>query len=238
MIANIYLKKMWIGSNLKGIREFEKLSTYNMFSFEDLPPINQELTNDFHWLKSAIKSTELRNQELIFLEDIRILDCIKGVDYSEDIKKIEEQLCEFGIELPKEISNFFCLPEVNCRIRSSTDNFYELGDFIEIISADQTYYMLHFYSDSQYCMLWYICFREDGSHFIVATHKLYGHKYSFNYNEEFKEDSHFIGYYCANSFKEFIYRYDIEQRIWFKINWYKDELNEDEQEYVNHYLKK
>jgi len=238
MANNDYLEKMWIGSNLTGIREVAELSTFNLFQFEDLPPIKKELTNDFIWLKPVIKSGKLRHQEFKISEEMRATDLGKGNDYSESIIKLEKQLREFGIELPQEIITFFSTPDINGRIRSTTDNFYELGDFIDVIRADQHYYMLHFYSDSQYCFLWYICFREDGSHFIIATPKLYGHKDdNFDYNEMLSDYSPSIGYFCANSFKEFIYHYNLEQRIWLKTNWYEEEFAEDEQEYVNHYLK-
>ncbi|MEZ4851332.1 MAG: hypothetical protein R3B93_22500 [Bacteroidia bacterium] len=43
-----------------------------------------------------------------------------------------------------------------------------------------------------------------------------------------------MGYICATSFKEFIYWFDMENRIWLKL-WYVAELDEVEEAYIRHY---
>ncbi len=233
-----FFQKAWIGSDIEGIRESKKRSTYNRFVFDELPSIPENLDNSFTWLRPVLKGKELRHTELSFMEEIRSKHYGEGVDLSEDIIRIESELKSYAIQLPAEIKIFFGNPDINGRIRSTTDCYWQLGNFVEAISADQLYYFLHFMSDSQGCLFWYICFDQTGNHFIMASPKLYGHPDQESYNAEIATQESIIGYYCADSFKKFIYRYDIEQRIWLKTHWYLSEFDSAEQEYVNHYLTK
>ncbi|MEM7371988.1 MAG: hypothetical protein AAF587_25455 [Bacteroidota bacterium] len=57
----------------------------------------------------------------------------------------------------------------------------------------------------------------------------------FRCNKE--EGAEEIGYYCAPSFEEFIYRFWIENEIWFKTIWDKVELSQEEQQYANFFKK-
>lgn len=226
-------QKAWIGSDIKGIRESQKQNTYNWFVFDELPPIPKDLDNSFTWLKAVLKGKELRHTELSFMEEIRSKHYGVGVDLSADMARLESELKTYTIKLPEEIKIFLCNPGINGRIRSTTDCYWKLGDFIGVIAADQVYYTLRFMSDSQGCLFWYICFDQSGNHFIMASPKLYGHKNQEEHNQELENSEPLIGYYCAHSFKEFIYRYDIEQRIWLKTQWYLVDLDSAEQEYVN-----
>jgi hypothetical protein len=228
-------RKAWIGSAIKGIRESEKRNTYDWFAFDKLPPIPKNLDNSFTWLKPVLKGKELRHTELSFMEEIRGKHYGEGVDFSEDIVRLESELKSYTIKLPEEIRIFFCNTGINGRIRSTTDCYWKLGDFIGVIAADQVYYILRFMSDSQGCLFWYICFDQTGNHFIMASPRLYGHENQEEHNQYVENSETLIGYYCADCFKEFIYRYDIEQRIWLKTHWYIADLESAEQEYVNSY---
>ena len=72
----------------------------------------------------------------------------------------------------------------------------------------------------------------------MASPRLYGHEDQEEHNKDVGNSEPLVGYYCADCFKEFIYRYDIEQRIWLKTHWYLANLDSDEQEYTNHCLQK
>lgn len=240
MDTNLF-KKAWFGSCIKGARELEEENTYDKFSYEELPPIRKDLTIDFSWLPPFISGHELIYPGMQSMEDSRIKDSNRGVDFGEKLNRLEKELNDYSISLPNEIKIFFTTKTINSRIRSTTDNYFELSDYVEVIKDVETFYLIHFMSDSQYCLLWYICFDQKGNHFIGASTNLYGHEKNNNlYDDEGEEEScdfkPKIGYYCAENFLEFIYRYNIEQRIWFKTRWFRAELNRAEKDYIQHYL--
>lgn len=221
----------WVGQALAGVREMEAMQTYGHFSTADLPPVPMNLSADFAWLSPVLTGAALRNPNFKAIEDIKAMYAGEGMDGAEAIARAQQQLKALGISLPEEIVTFFCAPGINGRIASSTDNFWDIGEEIAVIQGDVTYYLLRFFADSQYTVLWYICFTQEGGHCIVASPNAFG----TGEDTRKPEEKPLIGYRCAASFLEFIYRYDIEQRIWYKSGWYDLPLTVEERAYLDHY---
>lgn len=215
-MSNITLPKGWLFSNIEGVREDDEFSTYCLFDYETLPKIEVELDDEFNWLKN--KPKYLNEEDWAF-------------DFDNQLGKFQEEAKSKGLVIPKSFVNFLCNENLIRKIRSNTDCYFELGDFIEEI-PDTGLYVIHFLSDSQYCAFWYLCLDKKGNHSVMASSNLFGHK-SKDY-DEFREVDSETGYVCASSFSEFIYRFWIENEICFK-NYDKEKLNEIEQYYCNHY---
>jgi hypothetical protein len=99
-------------------------------------------------------------------------------------------------------------------------------------------HLIHFLSDSQWCVHWYIHIDCLGKEFVVATPDAYGFEFeSPGENVAIdlaKEDTRF----CASTFTEFIYRFWLENEIWFALARDKRPLTAIEQAYVDHYSAK
>ncbi len=243
-----YFKTAWDYIDLKGIREEE--STYYMFTYENLPPIPYKLDNNFLWLKPFKRYDSFQIEGLEQTDKIINRDD-DGVDLSKELITLQAQAFDFGFELPPELVYFLTTPELNKKIKSPTACYFDVGECIEKIETEtETYFLMRFMMDQQSVLFWYLCFNSEGEYCIISTPKSYGSQSSKRENDDLrreilendnfkKEDLeviHLVGYYCASSFKEFIYRINLENNLWYKLSWYKAPFDEEEEAYMQHYL--
>lgn len=213
------LKKGWIFTDIDGIREAndEEPSTYYLFDYDELPPIEMELDDDFNWLKPYPQYLSEEDWEY---------------DFKEELKSLQAEALSKGLLMPKSFLTLMNQADLLRRIRSNTDCYFELGNVIEEIPETNGLYFIHFLSDSQYCSFWYLCLDKKGNHCVVVSGNLYGHEAEDF--EEFRDLYDEVGYFCSPSFKEFIARFWLENEICFKT--YDDEeLNEIENRYAQYY---
>lgn len=104
-------------------------------------------------------------------------------------------------------------------------------------------HLVHFLSDSQSCSHWYLNILPGGVSAVLTSPDLYGLKIE---NSDWIETpscrleridlSGLEFAYCAPSFSEFLYRFWIENEIWFALaDKRKRRLNTLELDYVGHY---
>ncbi|HYM01258.1 MAG TPA: hypothetical protein VEZ90_20025, partial [Blastocatellia bacterium] len=67
------MKTGWFGFDLPGYREFPVATTYGMFSYEDLPPLQTSLLEDLHWLESVGQEEGPLASSIFFARFPRIL---------------------------------------------------------------------------------------------------------------------------------------------------------------------
>lgn len=215
------LKKAWIFTTIKGVREIKGFATYHIFDYDKLPPIEIELDDEFNWLKP-------------YPEHLNEKDW--AYDFREQLEILQKDANSKGLLIPKSFIEFMSRGNLLRKIRSNTNSYFELGDYIAEIPNTNGLYLLHFLSDSQYCRLWYLCLDKEGNSCILTSYKVYGHtKGSHENYEDDDENEYGIDYFCSPTFKDFIYRFWIENEIWFKI--YKQtQLDDIEQRYIKHYL--
>lgn len=209
----IPLKKGWFFTDIEGIRDVDESSTYYLFDYEELPPIEIELDENFDWLKPYPEQINKEDWEY---------------DFSKEIEKLKNDADKKGLEIPNSFLNFMSNGALIRRIRSNTDCYFEFGDYIEEVPETNGMNFIHFMSDSQYCGFWYLCLDKNGNSCVVTSGNLYGHIHK---EEELDE----IGHFCAPSFEEFIFRFWIENEIWYKEIWEKVELNDLEKRYAQFY---
>ncbi|MBD2327229.1 hypothetical protein [Alkalinema sp. FACHB-956] len=167
---------------------------------------------------------------------------------------IEEKASELGLRLPPAWVQFLKSAELFCRIRSVTCCYFELGESFIPFPVEQTGengYLMLFLSDSQSCILWYLYINPAGEHCIISSNRrLYPGIFEDeqtekeNLGEDWDEEWDAIHFhFCASSFEEFIYRFWVENEIWFKVQpprrfapHREDPLLAAQQAYAEHYL--
>ena len=220
-MKEMILKKAWVFSDIEGVREVEEGGTYYIFEYDKLPPIEINLDNEFNWLRP--------HSEYLSEEDW-------SYDFKEQLEILQKDAKSKGLVIPKNFIEFMGTSDLLRRIRSNTDCYFELGDYIAEIPNTNGLYFLHFLSDSQYCRLWYLCLDKEGNNCIVSSYKVYGHIEDPHEEEDDDDDNEYtVDYFCAPTFNDFIYRFWIENEIWFKIH-EQQQLDEIEQRYVQYYL--
>src|SRR6266487_5506998 len=214
------MKTGWWSFELPYYRPHPKRGTYSLFSYEDLPPIVGKSDAGFEWLKSRPVK-----------EDSLFEGCYSDGS-SPDLGKLSGIASQARIDLPESFINFMNSTELHKRIRSCTDCYLDVADYAVKTTGSIEGYLLHFLSDSQWVGHWYIHTDPRGNHFIVTSL----HAYGFAFEEENgnpaatginiqEEDI----WFCAPSFTEFIYRFWLENEIWFALAKDKRTLTEEEQ---------
>jgi hypothetical protein len=101
--------------------------------------------------------------------------------------------------------------------------------------------LVHFLSDQQWCLHWLLYAGADGGEAVVATYPPYGHE-ADGYRGDPVHGSMDLEVFdpaaspavvCTESFSEFLYRYWIENEIWFRAA--EGPLTGEFHRYVGHY---
>jgi hypothetical protein len=96
-------------------------------------------------------------------------------------------------------------------------------------------FLVHFLSDSQYVLHWFLYVNLIGEHCVLVSKNPYGVQ-GFDLPESIDVEIEPISC-CALSFKEFIYRFWLENEIWFTLVDKDRSLNSTESSYLMHYSK-
>lgn len=224
------LPQRWLHIQLPGYRELPQHHTYEGSRLEDLPPIPFELDDDFAWLMS---------HGTVHAED--------GLHrYERDIQPstAERLALEAHMQLPSSFRRFMSSPELQSRVRSCTDCYLDPGERIVETIGTIPGSLVHFLSDSQSCAHWYLHILRSGEVGVLESEDLYC--YEIEHSDWIENpacrleriDLSGLNFaYCAPSFSDFLYRFWIENEIWYALEDDKSRrpLNALELEYVGHY---
>jgi hypothetical protein len=222
------LPRSWRHVPLPRYREAKDLTTYEAFEFEDLPPIPIELDEDCAWL---LKHGTEHEHGLSCYER----DCNPAT--------VEGLANGAGVELPRSFFRFMCSPALQSRVVSVTDCYLDPGERIVETVGSIPGRLIHFLSDSQSCLHWYLHIVPRGGAAVLISPDLYCHQIE---NSDWMENPSrrleaidLAGLeftYCARSFSDFLYRFWIENEIWVALGpRNRRKLKPLELEYVNHY---
>lgn len=222
------IPKLWVMFELEGYREVDDSSTYDSFAYEGLPPVQKEAFNGkYEWLKQS----EIHEQS------------IYAVDKSSSrLAELLIRATQKNIRLPEEFINFMRAPELLEHLRSNTDCFFELSEDLIESPVEKGDFLIRFLNDSQSCLFWYLYITKDNDHFVVVSGKLLDPEDDDQDDEdEYYEDEVYDSdnepqiFFCASGFEEFIYRFWIENEIWYSLCYDHKPLTQLQLNYVEHY---
>lgn len=224
------LPHRWLHLQLPGRRNSPEHRTYEGSSLEALPPIPIELDEDFAWLMEH--GTEFQASGLN--------------QYERDIQpsQVKKMAKTAGVQLPKSFLRFMTAPELQSRVRSCTACYLDPGERIVETIGSIPGHLVHFLSDSQSCAHWYMHILSDGQAAVLESEDLYCYlpehldwieNPSCRLERVDLNDSNFA--YCAPSFQEFLYRFWMENEIWYaEHEGSQCRLNALELDYLKHLL--
>lgn len=224
------LLRGWIHVQLPGYRELPEYHTYDGFALDELPPIPIELDDDCAWLMSH--GTPYSHGGLNL--------------YERNIQPATVQHLALGarLGLPPSFQRFMNSPQLQSRVRSCTDCYLDPGERIVETVGSIPGHLVHFLSDSQSCAHWYLHILPNGVTAVLESPDLYC--YQIEHSDWIENPAcrleridlnGLVFVYCAPSFSDFLYRFWIENEIWYAL---EDEasrrpLKKLELGYVNHY---
>jgi hypothetical protein len=215
----------WWGVELPGYRPSE--GTYMLYACEELPPIQERLDDGFAWLE-AQPQWQAGISEYGYNQRQRA-----------SVESLQEQA---GVALPAAFHTFMASKALQRRVRSCTDCYLELGDRPVRTAGAAPGTLIHFLSDSQWVLHWFLFVGDDGQEAVVVSPYPYGLKGDEGdeaLNNLYQRDGIDLmqepTWFCADSFAGFIYRFWLENEIWFAAEVGEDGLTAGQQAYVDHY---
>jgi hypothetical protein len=214
------LPRAWVTIRIPGTATRDLVATYVGYPHDQLPGLPVELA-DFEWLVRAPRHPT-SYMARAFGEAVRDLTPHGLTD-----------LIESHTAVPDDLARFLRDDGLRDRLRSATDSYFDLGDTTVAIDGG---HLVHLISDSQWVFHWLLYLGEDGSSAVVATGFPAG--FSLDADEYAEADwLHEDGRYIlvADTFAEFIWRWWMDNEIFYQAVASKAGLTAEQRAYVAQY---
>jgi hypothetical protein len=212
------LARSWWSVELPGVRPHRgRYATYSAFDWRRLPPMPGWVTPDYSWLASSPVHAES--------------------SLAVPFRAVSRDLADWGdlavqtagARMPAEFLRVARDPALRRHLRSATDCYFDLGDHAVEVPGG---WLVHFLSDSQWVRHW-LLFAGAGEQAVVTTSFPAGFELTPDDRRAYPgEPAYEI---CAGTFLEFIWRFWIENEIWFAVACENNPLTSSQHHYVNHY---
>ncbi|HTI15672.1 MAG TPA: hypothetical protein VL461_14100 [Dictyobacter sp.] len=201
--------------------------TYDLYAYDSLPPIaTSQLQENLQWLMPL--HTDLD----------RIMQTYQPMTWEqkrsrEKLHKIIDSAQQLGLSLPTAFLRLMSSPALQDRIPSCTACYFELSENIIPCPGDKEGYLIRFLNDQQGCLCWYLYLTpQKEPSILVSSYWLDDtdeNEYEGNHSERLKNT-----YICSPSFEAFIYRFWLENTIWFNLHSHNP-LTREQQQYLEYY---
>ena len=117
------------------------------------------------------------------------------------------------------------------RLRSATDCYFDLGDLSVEVDGGR---LLHLVSDSQWAFHWLLFLADDGGQAVVGT----AHPAGFRLDPEeatYRREEGYRYYLVADTFSEFLWRWFMDNDIFYTTSVESRPLTAEQQAYVAQY---
>ncbi len=219
------LPRAWWSFSLPGFREHPEPGTYSPFAYDELPPIHVPSDPQFNWLLAKP------------VHDRWSLATNPYPDGSmPDLSNLPELVADAGVSFPQSFAAFIQDRRLHGGIRSSTACLLELGVHLVASSDPMRGALLHFLSDQQSCLHWCLLATTSRIHCVLVTPEPWGLLYSPGEPAPLELDlTEQKVWLCADSFEEFVYRFWLENEIWFRVLRDRLPATDEEAAYLDHY---
>jgi hypothetical protein len=199
-------------------------STYCLYPYASVPPVPAP-DESLAWLGPLDERTD---QQMQIHRDRQVA--------SGKLDQIVASARRLGLTLPPSFLRLMGSPELQDRIPSCTACYFSLADDIILCPGSEQGYIVRFLNDQQEVLLWYLYLTPSGEQrVLVSPFMLDEVAQQGPMNEQARQAVIDNTFECAPNFAEFIYRYWLENVIWFKLNDQSAPLTTEEQAYVAHY---
>jgi hypothetical protein len=209
----------WFSIELPGVRTCA--GTYCLFPYEQLPPIDEsQFLDEFQWLPGLDDNTQAQ-----MALHRRATDRI-----APKLDKLVEEADALDVYLPVSFLVFMGNQAMRDAIPSCTACYFHLSESIIPSPFGDNGHFVRFLNDQQDVLVWYVYIAPDGDHCIVTLPVSL---------EDDLEDIDFDQlkahtFYASPNFESFIYRFWLENSIWFADEEGRD-LTDAEKRYIEHY---
>ena len=250
--TNLPTQTGWFSVELPGYRPGD--GTYDFYAYDSLPPLPTKLFNGtLAWLKSLPEEASPEDEDLVEEDEEDENEEDEDEDEDEDaneedsrdaqarIQKLNAQAQSLGLVLPPAFLRLMGSPELQDNVPSCTACEFQPVETILPHPGVEHGYILRFLNDQQDVLLWYLYLTPTGEHCVLVSSVLLEELGNPDYvRDPARWDSAAIArntYVCALSFEEFIYRFWLENTLWFRLNATRDlaVLTDEERRYLSYY---
>ena len=211
--------------------------TYCYYEYDSLPPISEDQFNgSLQWLAQAGEADE------------------PGMHLSPEDEGLPARLSaltasaqQLDLTLPQAFLHLMASPALRDRIPSCTACYFDLSKKIVPCPGSEEGYIIRFLNDQQDVLSWYLYLTTRGEHCVLVSP--YQLDKAAEEEADEPEDDEESGplteqqrrsiiantLVCAPTFEAFIYRFWIENVLWFNQNEAEGSLTEAQQQYLAHY---
>jgi hypothetical protein len=201
------LRRSWWFCGLEGLRPVRGYVTYDEFDLDDQPDVGRP-DESLSWLETQPEHARWNIYDSDAMPQRRVTTAALA------------ELVPSQIALPAALTEFAARPELQRRIRSATGCYLDLGDFLAR-TAHEGGHLLHLVSDQQWIRHWLVYLDDVGNESVVTTTEPVG--FELPEDEEWEPlppeaiplDSSFDLQVCADSVAEFLFRFWVENELYF-----------------------
>lgn len=215
---------VWMGVDLTRYRPCD--GTYCFYEYQSLPPLSPAAGDGtFVWLNPLPSATD---QQLAVHRPAPE----KRAQQAEKLERLTQAAGALNLVLSEPFLRLMGDLELQQRVPSCTACYFDLPEAFSPSPAGEGGYLLRFLNDQQDVLLWYLYLHPSGAQAVVVSSYLYDAE---PIPDEYRQGVINSTGFCAASFEEFIYRFWIENTIWFVLADGQGELTEAMQTYLKHY---
>jgi hypothetical protein len=206
------LERRWWFPSLSGLREGGS-ATYLPWDLDDQPPVIN-YSDGFDWLEREPEKSEWT------------IDKADPGAQSRALSSAELRTIPVAGKLPTSLLAFAQRTELQRRIRSATAAYLDLGDFAAPTSVEGSV-LLHLLSDQQWCRHWLLYLDSAGGESVLTSTAPIGFRLPADWADEpgapelppvvIPLDGTVDLDVCADSFAEFLFRFWVENEIFFEL---------------------
>ena len=214
----------WYGTDLGAYRPCD--GTYCLYPYESLPPLPDErFRGDFAWLGVLDASLD------------RTMEVYRPPQAARErmaarVGQLAMAARRLGLTLPAPFLGFMGAVDLQARIPSCTACYFDLSGRIIPCPGRDDAYLIRFLNDQQDVLMWYLYLNRAGDHCVVVSPVYFDDE---PLAPEVAAAVGDYGFHCAPSFEAFVYRFWLENRIWFALSEGDMALTEEMQAYLDHY---
>ncbi|MBN1430567.1 MAG: hypothetical protein JXB07_19505 [Anaerolineae bacterium] len=213
--------KAWWSVELPGYRVCN--GTYCFFPYEQIPPLDEDLfRGEFQWL-TALDS---RSRSIVDIHK-QVPDDALALKMSE----LSTSARQLNLKLPTAFVKFMSVAHLRDQIPSCTACYFDLPEKIIEDPFGGTGYVIRFLNDQQDILIWSLYLKPGGDHCVLVSSAAFDELSLADIPREALLES---VAFCAESFEAFLYRFWLENTLWFALSGGQP-LTDEQKHYVSHY---
>jgi len=204
--------------------------TYCFYPYDGIPPI-RALNGTLDWLGPLDHETD-ESMQLYRNEP----------EERGNLAQIEADATKLGLTLLEAFVRLMRSPKLQDRIPSCTACTFDVSAHITPCIGETPGYLIRFLRDQQSVFLWYLYLTPHGDECVLVSPYEFGEGEGDNPNNLPDDERTAVIAHtciCAPTFEAFVYRFWLENVLWFKLNSsdHDGHLSEEQRSYLDHYKK-